>query len=242
MDLLVSVRSAAEAEAALEGGAALIDVKEPEHGPLGRADDATIAAVVRCVAGRRPVSAALGELLRQRRPYGGGGLSYMKWGLADSGGRDWRSDLAAAVRCVERQAPGCRVVTVAYADWRRSGAPPVDEVAAFARQRPGSVLLLDTCAKGPGRTLLDSLSAPELARVVGSCRAAGVRVALAGSLGPGQIRELLPLRPDWFAVRGAACGGSDRRETVSADRVRALVEVLRNPSARLSDLCPLQEV
>src|SRR5438128_1572682 len=60
--LLVSVRSAAEAEIAIGAGAALIDVKEPSRGPLGRADDTTIAAVVKQVAGRRPVSAALGEL------------------------------------------------------------------------------------------------------------------------------------------------------------------------------------
>jgi uncharacterized protein (UPF0264 family) len=238
MDLLVSVRSAAEASAALEGGAGLIDVKEPAHGPLGRADDATIAAVVRRVAGRRPISAALGELLRQPQPYAGVGLSYLKWGLADSGGRDWQRDLATAVRSVERQAPRCRAVTVAYADWRRAGAPPVDEVVAFVRPRPGSILLLDTCAKEPGRTLLDSLPVREVARVVESCRSAGVRVALAGSLGPEEIRELLPLRPDWFAVRGAACARSDRCQAVSADRVRALVDLLGTSSPRLSDLCP----
>jgi uncharacterized protein (UPF0264 family) len=226
MELLVSVRSPAEAEAALEGGAAMVDVKEPANGPLGRADDETIAAVVRRVAGRRPVSAALGELLRQPLPYAGGGLSYMKWGLAGYGGLAWQGVLGAAIRRSERQAPGCRVVTVAYADWRRAGAPPVDEVAAFVRRRPGSVLLLDTYEKEPGRTLLDSLSVSEVARLVGSCRAAGVRVALAGSLGPDQIRELQPLRPDWFAVRGAACEGSDRRQAVSAGRVQSLVGLL----------------
>ena len=50
--LLVSVRSAAEALTALEGGAALIDVKEPAHGSLGRADLQVIGEVVRAV-GRR---------------------------------------------------------------------------------------------------------------------------------------------------------------------------------------------
>ncbi len=60
--LLVSVRDAAEAAASLAGGADLIDVKEPARGPLGRADAATIAAVVQAVGGRVPVSAALGEL------------------------------------------------------------------------------------------------------------------------------------------------------------------------------------
>src|SRR5947209_8028398 len=43
--LLVSVRSAAEARAALDGGAALIDIKEPARGPLGRADDGVMAEV-----------------------------------------------------------------------------------------------------------------------------------------------------------------------------------------------------
>ena len=49
--LLVSVRSAAEAEAALTGGASVIDVKEPTRGALGRADDGVIADVIGAVAG-----------------------------------------------------------------------------------------------------------------------------------------------------------------------------------------------
>src|SRR5262249_6225382 len=44
--LLVSVRDVREAEAALAGGADLIDIKEPAHGPLGRADDAVIEFIV----------------------------------------------------------------------------------------------------------------------------------------------------------------------------------------------------
>ena len=60
--LLVSVRSADEARAALAGGADVIDIKEPGRGPLGRADEATWRAVRAEVAGRVPVSAALGEL------------------------------------------------------------------------------------------------------------------------------------------------------------------------------------
>jgi uncharacterized protein (UPF0264 family) len=63
VQLLVSVRSAAEAEAALEGGADVIDVKEPSRGSLGRADDDVIAEVVSTVAGRRTVTAAMGELV-----------------------------------------------------------------------------------------------------------------------------------------------------------------------------------
>ena len=61
--LLVSVRSAAEARIALEAGADLIDVKEPRRGALGAADPAVWKDVCRAVAGRVPVSVALGELV-----------------------------------------------------------------------------------------------------------------------------------------------------------------------------------
>src|SRR5207248_4650901 len=82
--LLVSVRNRAEAEAALAGGADLIDVKEPKRGALGAADARTLAAVVAAVAGRRPVSAALGELRETfwKGPPALPGLAYVKWGLA----------------------------------------------------------------------------------------------------------------------------------------------------------------
>jgi uncharacterized protein (UPF0264 family) len=227
MELLVSVRSANEAQAALEGGAALIDVKEPANGPLGRAEDRTIAEVIQAVAGRRLVSAAMGELLQDQAPYAAGGLAFLKWGLAGYGGeRRWPRDLAAAIERIETRAAGCTAVTVAYADWKRAGAPPVEEVIAFARRRPGGVLLLDTYGKGDGRTLLDWLSVREIALVCRRCRHAGVRVALAGCLGPPEIRALLPVLPDWFAVRGAVCTGAKRHNALSTANVQALVESL----------------
>jgi uncharacterized protein (UPF0264 family) len=235
MELLVSVRSASEALAALEGGAALIDVKEPANGPLGRAEERTIAAVIQAVAGRRPVSAAMGELLQDPAPYAGGGLAFLKWGLAGyRGNRPWRRDLGAAIERSDAQAAGCTVVTVAYADWQRAGAPRVEDVVAFARRRPGGVLLLDTYEKRDHRTLLHWLGVRAIARVCGQCRGAGIRVALAGSLGPEEIRALLPARPNWFAVRGAVCTAAERHEALSTARVRALVELLATAQGRLS--------
>src|SRR5262249_44673563 len=150
---------------ALEGGAALVDIKEPANGPLGRADEPTIRAVVRAVAGRRPISAALGELVAQTTPYRGPGLAFVKWGLA--GCRElpgWQQVLSVARAQVEQWNPTCQVVSVAYADWERAGAPPTNAVIAFACHWPGSVLLVDTFEKGDGRSLLDWLSLEELTR------------------------------------------------------------------------------
>ncbi|HVS34773.1 MAG TPA: (5-formylfuran-3-yl)methyl phosphate synthase [Gemmataceae bacterium] len=229
--LLVSVRSAAEAEAALAGGAALIDVKEPSRGALGRADDAVIADVVRVTAGRAPVSAALGELADEPSavlPASLSALSYVKCGLAGlaaDGEPSWPSQLAGAADVVWKSNPLCKVAVVAYADWRRAQAPTPDEVCTFASRRPGWAFLLDTWGKD-GLTLLDWMSRVEIDRLCRVCRDAGVKTALAGSLSRSLIRTLKPTAPDWFAVRGAVCGGSQRTAAVNADKVRGLVEAL----------------
>ena len=232
--LLVSVRSAAEAEAALAGGAAVIDVKEPAHGALGRAADAVIAAVARTVAGRAPVSAALGEL--RDRPDANlpaclPSLAFVKCGLtrcAEGAGDGWQPAVEALAGAVHGAAPSCRMAVVAYADWRRAQAPPPDEVCTFVCRRPGWGLLLDTWGKD-GLTLLDWMSRVEMHRMSRACRDAGVAFALAGSLGRSLIRQLRSAGPDWFAVRGAACEGSRRTAAVDADKVRGLVELLTAP-------------
>ena len=64
MRLLVSVRNAEEARAALAGGAEIIDAKEPSRGALGAVDDRRAARDRRAVDGMRPVSAALGDVGR----------------------------------------------------------------------------------------------------------------------------------------------------------------------------------
>jgi uncharacterized protein (UPF0264 family) len=226
--LLVSVRSAAEAEAALRGGASLLDVKEPANGPLGRAPDAAVAAVVTAAAGRRPVSAALGELrdLSDDASSLPAGLAFVKAGLAGLAAGGWPARLGRFADVLAARCPRCEPVFVAYADHGRAGAPCPAAVCAAACARGHGVLLVDTWGKD-GTTLLHWLPRPELEALVGRCRVAGVRVALAGALGAEEIRSLAPLRPDWFAVRGAACGGRDRAAAVEEGRVRRLAELLR---------------
>jgi uncharacterized protein (UPF0264 family) len=225
--LLVTVRSPAEVEAALAGGAALIDVKEPSHGSLGRADDATLAAVLQAVAGRRPVSAALGELLQAPAPSAVTGLSYAKWGLAgcsSTGTTDWRQALRESAVRLAQADPGCRLVTAAYADWQRAGSPSPEVVCAAVEEEGWGVVLLDTWGKD-GSTLLDWMPADAVARLCRRCRAGGVRIALAGSLDVPQITLLRQAEPDWFAVRGAACRGG-RNGPLDETAVRRLVDLL----------------
>src|SRR5437899_1595244 len=61
MRLLVSVTCAAEASAALAGGADLIDAKDPRAGALGAVSAEVLREIYAAVAGQRPVTAALGD-------------------------------------------------------------------------------------------------------------------------------------------------------------------------------------
>jgi hypothetical protein len=233
-ELLVSVRNVTEARSALAGGAAVIDVKEPARGSLGRADDAVLAGVLQAVAGARPVSAALGELVGEAAPPAVQGLAFVKWGLAGCRRRsDWQEYFVAAADAVRRADPGCRVVPAIYADWQRAEAPPPQEVVRFARRFHLEVVLVDTWHKD-GSGLLDWLAMEQLARL---CRQRGLQVALAGSLAPADIERLRHLRPRWFAVRGSVCDGG-RLGPVDRARVAQLAALLASCGSGGADSSP----
>jgi len=217
--LLVSVRSAREAREALAGGANLIDVKEPSAGPLGRAQQQVIDEVVAAVGGRVSVSAALGELAEWKAEPPPTGIQFVKWGLANLAG-----NVRAAVQTLIGWEGAGRPVLVAYADFHRANSPPPDILVMLACQLRFSAFLFDTAVKD-GSTLLDWIEPVVLTRMRSDLAIAGVRVALAGSLGASEITALALLAPDWFAVRGAACDGG-RTGQISRRRVRDLSDLI----------------
>lgn len=229
--LLVSVRNAAEARVAVDAGADLIDVKEPDRGSLGAADLPTLREVCRAVAGRRPCSAALGELLDlsfspdELPP----GFSYAKLGLAGCAGRTgWQSEWAAALATFPADVQS---VAVVYADWEAAAAPNPEAVLDAAAEQGCAALLIDTYQKR-GLGLFDLLPAGHLTPLLARARSHGMLTVLAGSLTPESIPAALSLSPDFVAVRGAACAG-DRRSAISAHRVNALARIFHQvPSAQ----------
>src|SRR5689334_2536409 len=139
--LLVSVRNELEARTALESGADLIDVKEPNRGALGAADYDAIKSIVRVVNGQAPVSAALGELIDHMRNNSigriklPGGVALFKLGLAGCNQiQDWQSHWNSVLASVCALANGANIqpVAVAYADWRAAHAPSPDHVLEAA--------------------------------------------------------------------------------------------------------------
>src|SRR5207249_1070828 len=112
--LLISVRSAMEAEVALAGGADVIDVKEPSRGALGAADSRVWRAVRKVIGSRAVLSVALGELLDDAifdNAEDAAGFSFAKIGLA--GCRDRRGWLKRWLTMTEALAARVRAVPVA---------------------------------------------------------------------------------------------------------------------------------
>jgi (5-formylfuran-3-yl)methyl phosphate synthase len=218
--LLVSVRSIEEALAALEGGAELIDIKEPSRGALGAAEVQLVEQIIQLVRGRVPVSAALGEWVDYVPFLFPEGLRFAKWGLAGLS-----QEVGRALSRI-RETLGVKPVLVAYADFLRSRSPSISELAEAACALRFPAFLIDTGIKD-GSTLLDWIPIGDLLSIREQCGRAGIQLALAGSLNERSIQLLASVQPDWFAVRGAACVGG-REGAICAARVRSLRNLIEN--------------
>jgi uncharacterized protein (UPF0264 family) len=223
VQLLVSVRSAHEAEESLAGGADWIDLKEPSRGALGAVSRSSAREIVAAVAGRAPISAAAGELADwpkspARELLGLRGVTHLKLGLAGCMGIDWRSKWRDAEQ--EIHAAGQRLIAVVYADQRAAAAPPSEEIMELAIEAGSPWTLWDTFDKSRG-SILNALSTKTLAAQLQTVRDAGIGGVIAGSV-TAAILERLPLeRADMIAVRGAACRGG-REAPVCRERVSQL--------------------
>ncbi len=226
--LLVSVRSAEEARSALVGGAAIIDVKEPDHGSLGQAPWSVWQDVQTVVARAAPVSVALGELPDWLAPHcpipplrAWDGISFRKLGLAGTD-VNWQTAWRA-VRSRLDDNNGPAWIAVIYADWHDAGAPDPESILNQAIGTDCIVgVLVDTWDKT--RPIeLDERWVLRADRV----RQAGKLVAMAGGLDGRSIATLVRIAPDIVAVRGAACVGGNRRSAIDRSRVADLSQLVR---------------
>ncbi len=225
--LLVSVRSAEEARAALAGGADIIDVKDPSRGSLGMADSAITQRIVSTVAGRVPLSVALGELCDLAVVADLAGVTWAKVGLSHAAGvsldQDWHA--------LARQLAPVELIGVCYADHARAKGLQFDQVFDLVMESPKNKaaqpgILIDTAIKD-GKGLLAWHTIPKLKEHCIRCHHEGVFLALAGSLSPLDILQLARVvEPDIIAVRGAACECGQRDGKVNKQAVRELKKCL----------------
>ena len=237
--LLVSVRDAAEAVVAVSAGAAIVDVKEPRRGPLGRAPAGIVAAVAVAVDQGAPLTLACGELaagheipahladVMQLLPAGVRPPAAVKAGPAGLALTDWRR---AFGRLRDGLPAGIQAVAVAYADWRRAAAPPPEALLAEAIEMGAAALLVDTFDKqGPG--LFTTIPRAAVEAWIRTADVAGLPLAVAGRLAPADVAEAFALGARIVGVRSAACdGGRDGR--IADARVRTLARLGTTEAAR----------
>jgi len=219
--LLVSVRNSQEVLAALAGGADWIDLKEPSAGPLAAVSLQVAKEAVKALAGRRTMSAALGELRDWKTSLAEEllavvGVSFVKLGLSGCAGQsDWQQQwqaVAAAARKANKQ-----LVAVIYADWQKAAAPAPAAVISIAQAAESQFLLIDTYDKSTGSTF-DHLSNSRLGEVLQQAKQAALTTVLAGSITTELINQIPCEGVDMVAVRGAVCRGG-RTDRVEAGRV-----------------------
>lgn len=226
--LLVSVVTPDEVEAAIAGGADIVDVKNPAEGSLGAPTPALLRAVRLRVTPPVQVSAALGDaphlpgtMALAAAGAAACGVDYLKIGLLGSARPEQALELLAAVRRAAAEVnPRTRLVAVAYADASRVSALPPGELPSIARQAGVHGVMLDTAVKD-GVSTLTVLGEVGVAAFFAEARALGLMTGVAGALGPADLGRAQRLGADIVGVRGSACEGG-RAGTVSATRVRAL--------------------
>jgi (5-formylfuran-3-yl)methyl phosphate synthase len=226
--LLASVTSLDEAEVALGLGADIIDLKDPSRGALGGLPVGVIRSIVGQVAGRRPLSATVGDLPadpdllgRAVQAVGDTGVDYVKVGLFST--ENLEDFLLAMSRLARRHA----LIAVLFAD----RAPPLERLERFAA---GGIkgIMLDTADK-TGGSLLTHLSLARLEQFLSGARSLSLLSGLAGSLRLGDIPLLLPLSPDYLGFRGALCRGTKRTLRLDPDRFGAVRRAVDTPSHQI---------
>jgi uncharacterized protein (UPF0264 family) len=214
--LLVSVRDASEAAAALAGGADWIDLKEPLAGPLGAVDAATAKEVVDCVAGRCTISAALGELATwsstpAKQLLDVPGIDFVKIGRSHCAEVDpWDEAWLAAEQAV--RLAGKSLVAVVYADWQRAQSPEPERMVALAEQAACQYLLIDTFDKNSTGTL-GCLGSAGLSDLLQLARRHSLSTVVAGKIRLEELAQLPATLVNMVAVRGGVCP-RDRRGQV----------------------------
>lgn len=218
--LLFSVINAVEA-AQIKAFADVVDVKDPSKGPLGAPDVRVVAAALNEVGGAAPVSASLGDAgftaiagqIELAKSFADEGVSMVK--IASCLSPVGTEHVIKKIRdALPRRV---KIVATAYAD-----KSPPESLLGFvdiANRSGADGVLLDTSVKN-GRTLFDHVDEDTLGAIVSAGRATGIFVALAGSLGFGDLARVARVNPDYAGFRSAI--SSNGRAAPGVDIAKAL--------------------
>lgn len=213
MRVLISPRDIKEAVESVEGGAHIIDVKNPAEGSLG-ASFPWIITEIKNMALRhgKQVSATIGDMdykpgTASLAALGAAycGADYIKIGLYGAKTKDEAFNmLKPAVRSVKEFDENKQVVAAAYADHSLIGSISPHILPKVGKKAQVDGVMIDTAVKD-GSTLFDHLEIPQLEDFICQSRDRDLFCALAGNIKTEHISALKNLKPDIIGVRTVVC-------------------------------------
>lgn len=229
---LASVQNLQEAMVACSEAVDIIDLKNPAEGALGALPIDEIGAIVKAVAGRKPVSATIGDLPMQPALLvervaltAQTGVGFVKIGIFGRQGHE--ACLRALQPLVEK---GINIVAVMFAD----DQPDFDLLPVMAACGLRGVML-DTCRKD-GKRLLDWMAPTALGRFVRDAHSLGLMTGLAGALDRRDIDTLVPLGADYLGFRSALCADRNRSVSAEASAMHEIVMLLQKYNIKTHEL------
>ncbi len=227
--LLASVNTLREAKTALDVGADIIDLKQPRKGALGALSTEQVYSITKEIAGRKPVSATIGDLpmypdliYKAVSNMSKTGVNYIKIGLFPDG------DLLSTLLKLK---PLCHQDTALIAVFFADNNPDLKLIPRIAETGFTGVML-DTMDKRKG-SLTDLMALETIESFVASADKHQLITGLAGSLLASDIPVLAELQPDYLGFRSALCVNRCRTAELDEASIIALKNQLHNSLSTL---------
>lgn len=228
MKVLISPVDKEEAIIASNGGADIVDVKNPKEGSLGANFPWIIKEIKEAVNGRQPISATIGDFnfkpgTASLAAFGAAvaGADYIKVGLYDIQTREQALELLTKItRAVKDYDATKKIVASGYSDYERINSISPLLLPEVAAEAGVDVVMVDTAIKD-GKSTFEFMDEKKLKKFTDLAHEYGLENAIAGSLRFEDLPTLERISPDIIGVRGMVCGG-DRRTTIQQELVEKL--------------------
>lgn len=240
MKLLVSVVDKSEAIESINGGANIIDVKNPKEGSLGANFPRVIREIKNVIPENIELSATIGDMpnipgTAALAALGAAvcGVKYVKIGLFGVKNiEDSITMLTEVCRAVKEYNDKLKIIASGYADYKTVGCINPLKLPGIAYNADADGVLIDVKIKNRKSNLFNFLKNNQLRKFVIQAHSYNLLVALAGSLKKQDIEPVYNLGSDIIGFRGALCTNIDRLNgKLEKEKVIEFKEKIRNISS-----------
>ncbi len=225
--LLVSVKSADEAQIALNNGADLIDLKDPTIGALGALPVSTIHSIVKIIKhsmSNALTSATIGDLPMQAdlltesvKTLVKTDVDFIKIGFFET--TDYQPCLDQLSRLTNQ---GAKLIAVLFAEYTYP-----DSLIRAIKQAGFIGVMLDTAQKN-GKNLLHYCHHEAIEDFAQKAQINALSYGFAGSLQSQHVAQLLRFNPNFLGFRGGVCEHNQRDLQLNPAKIGAIKTLLTN--------------